>query len=79
MHSISSVSNAPLSSVCISVHTCVCKKNMYTHRFDDNFASEVIDLLKVEVVFEIPVNWLQFLVHITVRVVADVLETQSMT
>jgi hypothetical protein len=39
----------------------------------------MVNLLKVEVILKIPVNWLQFLVHITVRVVADVLESQAVT
>ena len=39
----------------------------------------MIDLLVVEVILQIPINWFQFLIHITLRVVAQVLESQSMT
>ena len=39
----------------------------------------MIDLLKVEVILQIPINWFQFLIHIALRVVAQVLESQSMT
>jgi hypothetical protein len=39
----------------------------------------VIDLLVVEVILQIPINWFQFLIHITLRVVAQVLDSQSMT
>ena len=50
-----------------------------TYRFNGHFLPQMIDLLKVEIILKIIVNWLQFLVHITVRVVADVLESQAMT
>ena len=39
----------------------------------------MIDLLEVKVILQIPFNWFQFLIHITLRVVAQVLEIQSTT
>ena len=41
--------------------------------------AQVSGLLVVEIILQVLINWLQFLVHVTLRVVADVLETQSMT
>ena len=52
---------------------------MYTYRLDDHFSLQVVDLLEVEVIVQVPLNWLQFLIHITIRVVADVLESQPVT
>ena len=49
-----------------------------TYRLDDGFL-HVVDLLVVKVIFQVPINWFEFLIHITLRVVADVLESQSMT
>ena len=39
----------------------------------------MIDLLKVEIILQVFINWLQFLIHVTFRVIAYVLEIQSMT
>ena len=49
-----------------------------TYRLDDGFL-QVVDLLVVKVIFQVPINWFEFLIHTTLRVVADVLESQSMT
>ena len=51
----------------------------HTHRLDDDISLQVVDLLVVKVVFQVPVNWLQFLVHAALWVVAEVLDSQSMT
>ena len=52
---------------------------LLTYWHDNDFPSQVIDLLVVEVILEILINWFQFLIHITLRIVAQVLEVKPNT
>ena len=36
-----------------------------THRLDNNFSWQMVDLLKIKVISKVTLNWLQFLIHIT--------------
>ena len=55
------------------------KGYVHTYRFDDYFSLQVVHLLVVEIIFQVPINGLQFLIHITLRVLAEMLDSQSMT